>query len=202
MNMFVCFFFLCSFVVSGLLMFSVCGKYDVSNDMLVLVSIVLVMLMLMILVLVIIVFVLLSIVMILVMLISIVFVLVSIIVSVVFVNVDVFVVSKVVVGDVVMVVYIVSQVKDIIVVNQKVIYVSVEINGCIDGVILSVCWSYDEGKGQLVSVISQLIVIIGLVVIMFKIQNLNVWLVGKYKVEIVLDGKFVLICVFEVKFLI
>lgn len=115
------------------------------------------------------------------------------------VNADAFAVSKVVVGDAVTAAHTVSQAKDTIVATQKAIYASVETSGRTDGATLSARWSYDEGKGQLVSAISQSIATTGPAVTTFKIQNPNAWPAGKYKVEIALDGKPVSTRAFEVK---
>jgi hypothetical protein len=115
------------------------------------------------------------------------------------VNADAFAVSKVVVGDSVTAAHTVSQAKDTIAANQKAIYASVETSGRTDGATLSARWSYNEGKGQLVSAISQSIATTGPAVTTFKIQNPNVWPAGKYTVEIALDGKPVSTRAFEVK---
>lgn len=112
---------------------------------------------------------------------------------------DVFAVSKVVVGDAVTAAHTVNQPKDTIAATQKAIYASVETSGRTDGATLSARWSYDEGKGQLVSAISQSIATTGPAVTTFKIQNPNVWPAGKYSVEIALDGKPVSTRSFEVK---
>lgn len=112
---------------------------------------------------------------------------------------DAFAVSKVVVGDAVTAAHTVNQAKDTIAATQKAIYASVETSGRTDGATLSARWSYDEGKGQLVSAISQSIATSGPAVTTFKIQNPNAWPEGKYTVEIALDGKPVSTRSFEVK---
>ncbi len=112
---------------------------------------------------------------------------------------DMFAVSKVAVGDAVTAAHTVNQPKDTIAATQKAIYASVETRGRTDGVTLSARWSYNEGKGQLVSAISQSIATTGPAVTTFKIQNPNVWPAGKYSVEIALDGKPVSTRAFEVK---
>lgn len=112
---------------------------------------------------------------------------------------DVFAVSKVVVGDAITAAHTVNQPKDTIAATRKAIYASVETSGRTDGATLSARWSYDEGKGQLVSAISQSIATSGPAVTTFKIQNPNVWPAGKYTVEIALDGKPVSTRSFEVK---
>jgi hypothetical protein len=112
---------------------------------------------------------------------------------------DAFAVSKVVVGDAVTAAHTVNQAKDTIAATQKAIYASVETSGRTDGATLSARWSYDEGKGQLVSAISQSIATSGPAVTTFKIQNPNAWPAGKYTVEIALDGKPVSTRSFEVK---
>jgi hypothetical protein len=112
---------------------------------------------------------------------------------------DAFAVNKVVVGDAVTAAHTVNQAKDTIAATQKAIYASVETSGRTDGATLSARWSYDEGKGQLVSAISQSIATTGPAVTTFKIQNPNAWPEGKYTVEIALDGKPVSTRSFEVK---
>ncbi|MFK2905944.1 hypothetical protein ISP17_18435 [Dyella ginsengisoli] len=112
---------------------------------------------------------------------------------------DAFAVNKVVVGDAVTAAHTVNQAKDTIAATQKAIYASVETSGRTDGATLSARWSYDEGKGQLVSAISQSIATSGPAVTTFKIQNPNAWPEGKYTVEIALDGKPVSTRSFEVK---
>lgn len=110
-----------------------------------------------------------------------------------------FAVNKVVVGDTVTATHAVSQPKDTIAADHKAIYASVVTDGKTDGATLSARWSYLEGKGQLVSAISQSIATDGPAVTTFKIQNPHLWPAGKYKVEIALDGKPVSTQSFEVK---
>ena len=110
-----------------------------------------------------------------------------------------FAVSKVVVGDAVTASHAVAAAKDTIAPDHKAIYASVETHGKTDGATLSARWSYLEGKGQLVSAISQSIATEGPAVTTFKIQNPNAWPAGKYKVEISLDGKPVSTQSFAVK---
>lgn len=83
--------------------------------------------------------------------------------------------------------------------NEKAIYASVATDGGSTGSTLNAKWSYLEGKGQLVSSISQSIATDGPAVTTFKVQNPNAWPEGKYKVEISLDGKMVASQDFEVK---
>lgn len=83
--------------------------------------------------------------------------------------------------------------------DQKAIYARVETRGKTDGATLGARWSYREGKGRLVSAISQAIATDGPAVTTFKIQNPHAWPAGKYKVDITLDGKPVSSHAFEVK---
>ena len=108
-------------------------------------------------------------------------------------------VGKVIVGDAVSATHSVSQEKDTIPADEKAIYASVQTNGKTDGATLSARWSYQEGKGQLVSAISQSIATEGPAVTTFKIQNSRPWPEGSYKVEIALDGKPVSSRTFSVK---
>ncbi len=110
-----------------------------------------------------------------------------------------FAVDQVVIGDAVNIQHAVTAPKDSIAADHKAIYASVETRGKTDGVTLSARWSYLEGKGQLVSAISQSIATDGPAVTTFKIQNPHLWPAGKYQVEIALDGKPVSTRAFEVK---
>jgi len=73
--------------------------------------------------------------------------------------------------------------------NDKSIYASVATEGHSSGATLNAKWSYLEGKGQLVSSISQSIATDGPATTTFKVQNPDLWPEGKYQVEISLDGK-------------
>lgn len=108
-------------------------------------------------------------------------------------------IDQVVIGDAVNSSHAVATAKDHIAADHKAIYASVETRGKTDGVTLSARWSYLEGKGQLVSAISQSIATDGPAVTTFKIQNPHLWPAGKYQVEIALDGKPVSTRAFEVK---
>ncbi|MCP1373001.1 hypothetical protein [Dyella lutea] len=108
-------------------------------------------------------------------------------------------IDQVVIGDAVNSGHAVTAPKDSIAADHKAIYASVETRGKTDGVTLSARWSYLEGKGQLVSAISQSIATDGPAVTTFKIQNPHLWPAGKYQVEIALDGKPVSTRAFEVK---
>jgi hypothetical protein len=83
--------------------------------------------------------------------------------------------------------------------NQKTLYLTVDTEGHTDGATLSAKWSYLEGKGQLVTTTSQSIATDGSDTTTFKVQNPNLWPEGKYKVDILLDGKQVASQDFEVK---
>lgn len=110
-----------------------------------------------------------------------------------------FAVSKVTVGDKVDGTHKVSSARQAIAADEKSIYASVETSGKTEGSTLSARWSYLEGKGQLVSAISQSIATEGPAVTTFKIQNPNNWPEGKYKVDIALNGKPVSSQTFQVK---
>jgi len=112
---------------------------------------------------------------------------------------DAFAISQVVIGDAVNAGHAVIEPKDSIAADHKAIYASVETRGKTDGVTLSARWSYLEGKGQLVSAISQSIATDGPAVTTFKIQNPHLWPAGRYQVEIALDGKPVSTRSFQVK---
>jgi hypothetical protein len=71
----------------------------------------------------------------------------------------------------------------------KTIYASVATEGQSRDATLNATWRYLEGKGQLVSSISQSIATDGPAITTFKVQNPDLWPEGKYRVEISLDGK-------------
>jgi hypothetical protein len=73
--------------------------------------------------------------------------------------------------------------------DNKTIYASVDTRGSSSGATLNAKWSYLEGKGQLISNVSQSIATDGPAVTTFKVENPNLWPDGKYQVEINLDGK-------------
>jgi len=75
--------------------------------------------------------------------------------------------------------------------TDKTIYASVATDGSSTGAKLNAKWTYTEGKGVLVSNITQSIATDGPAVTTFKVQNPDLWPEGKYKVEILLDGKSV-----------
>jgi hypothetical protein len=83
--------------------------------------------------------------------------------------------------------------------GQKTIYVSVDTSGSTPGSTLNAKWSYLEGKGQLVNSVSQSIVTDGPATTTFRVQNPDLWPEGKYKVDILVDGKQVASKEFTVK---
>ena len=110
-----------------------------------------------------------------------------------------FKVRSVTLGDAVSADHKVSKAKTSFASSTKTIYASVVTEGNTDGATLDAKWSYLEGKGQLVSNISQRVDADGPTVTAFKVQNPNAWPEGKYKVEISLDGKSVANQDFEIK---
>lgn len=73
--------------------------------------------------------------------------------------------------------------------DSKTLYASVDTQGSSSGATLNAKWSYLEGKGQLISNVTQSIATDGPAVTTFKVQNPDLWPDGKYQVEISLDGK-------------
>ncbi len=73
--------------------------------------------------------------------------------------------------------------------DNKTIYASVDTRGSSSGATLHAKWSYLEGKGQLISSVTQSIATDGPAVTTFKLENPELWPDGKYQVEISLDGK-------------
>lgn len=111
-----------------------------------------------------------------------------------------FAVDKVLVGDAVTAAtHAVSHATDTIAADHRAIYASVETVGKTDGATLGARWRYLEGKGQLVSAISQSIATDGPAVTTFTIRNPDAWPAGRYEVQIVLDGKPVSTQRFDVK---
>lgn len=112
---------------------------------------------------------------------------------------DVLKVASLTVGDAVNADHKVRKAQDHFAPDQKSLYASVATTGDTDGATLGAKWSYLEGKGQLVSNISQRIATHGPATTTFKVENPNLWPEGKYKVDISLDGKQVASQTFEVK---
>lgn len=110
-----------------------------------------------------------------------------------------FTVTNLAVGDSVNVDHKVRKPEDHFAPNQKTLYASVLTSGSTDGATLNASWRYLEGKGQLVSSISQRISTSGPATTTFKVENPNLWPEGKYKVDITLDGKQVASKNFEIK---
>lgn len=69
------------------------------------------------------------------------------------------------------------------------LFASVATTGRTGGATLNAKWSYLEGKGQLVSSLSQAIATDGPAITTFKVNNPDLWPAGKYQVEIFLDGQ-------------
>lgn len=75
--------------------------------------------------------------------------------------------------------------------DDKTLYACVATVGSSKNATLNAKWSYLEGRGQLVSSISQSIATDGPALTTFKVQNPDLWPGGRYKVEISIDGKLV-----------
>lgn len=69
------------------------------------------------------------------------------------------------------------------------LYASVATTGRTASATLGVRWRYLEGRGTQVNELSQAITTDGPAVTTFEVQNPNRWPIGKYTVEITLDGK-------------
>lgn len=72
--------------------------------------------------------------------------------------------------------------------DDKTIYATVATTGHGSDVKLSAKWSYLEGKGQVISDISQALTTSGPAFTTFKVENPDLWPEGKYRVEIALNG--------------
>lgn len=73
--------------------------------------------------------------------------------------------------------------------NTPVIYAAVATTGRTASATLNARWRYLEGQGVLVNELQQTVATDGPAVTTFKVQNPNRWPVGKYSVEISLNGK-------------
>ena len=83
----------------------------------------------------------------------------------------------------------VVQSRDSFATDDSHLYAVVDTTGKSDGATLAARWSYLEGKGQLVSNVSQSIATEGPAITSFEVHNPDLWPAGKYRVEISLDGK-------------
>ncbi len=83
--------------------------------------------------------------------------------------------------------------------NDNTLYASVATSGHSSDATVNATWRYLEGKGQLVSNISQSIATDGPALTTFKVHNPDLWPEGKYQVDISLNGKPVAKQNFEVK---
>ncbi len=83
--------------------------------------------------------------------------------------------------------------------NDNTLYASVATSGQSSDATINAKWRYLEGKGQLVSNISQSIATDGPALTTFKVHNPDLWPEGKYEVEISLNGKPVAKQDFEIK---
>lgn len=98
-------------------------------------------------------------------------------------------VSKVTLGSKLDAKHQISQPSDSFATDDKNLYAVVDTTGHSDGATLAARWSYLEGKGQLVSNVSQSIATQGPAITSFEVHNPDLWPAGKYQVEISLDGK-------------
>lgn len=73
--------------------------------------------------------------------------------------------------------------------DTPVIYASVATTGHTASALLDARWRYLEGQGVLVNELSQTVATNGPAVTTFKVQNPNRWPIGKYDVQISLNGK-------------
>ena len=97
--------------------------------------------------------------------------------------------DKLTLGDAVSESHEITRVADHFASNDKTLYASVATLGSSKGATLNATWRYLEGRGQLVSSISQSIATDGPAVTTFKVENPDLWPEGRYKVEIAIDGK-------------
>jgi type IV secretory pathway VirB10-like protein len=114
-------------------------------------------------------------------------------------NSDSFQVSAVTLGDTVTADHKVRKEVTTFAPNQKTIYASVDTSGTTEAATLTAKWSYLEGSGSLVMSTSQSINADGPGTTTFRVVNPNLWPEGKYKVDILLDGKQAASKTFEIK---
>lgn len=69
------------------------------------------------------------------------------------------------------------------------LYASVATTGRTDKATLTAHWCYLEGQGVAINTLSQSVTADGAAITTFKVHNPNRWPVGRYRVEITLDGK-------------
>lgn len=73
--------------------------------------------------------------------------------------------------------------------DEKTLYASVATTGRSSEVSLTAQWHYLEGRGRLISEISQSIATDGPAVTTFQLHNPDLWPEGRYRVDISIDGK-------------
>ena len=73
--------------------------------------------------------------------------------------------------------------------DDHTLYASVATVGSATDATINATWRYLEGRGQLVSSISQSIATDGPAITTFQVHNPDLWPEGKYKVDITVDGK-------------
>ena len=74
-------------------------------------------------------------------------------------------------------------------VDDHTLYASVATVGSSNDATIDATWRYLEGRGQLVSKISQSIATDGPAITTFQVHNPDLWPEGKYTVDITVDGK-------------
>ncbi len=73
--------------------------------------------------------------------------------------------------------------------DDKTLYASVSSTGHSSEVSLTAQWHYLEGRGRLISEISQSLATDGPAVTTFQLHNPDLWPEGRYRVDILIDGK-------------
>lgn len=73
--------------------------------------------------------------------------------------------------------------------GDNTLYASVATVGSSSNATLNAKWSYLEGRGQVVSSISQSLATDGPAITTFKVHNPDLWPEGRYKVDVSIDGK-------------
>src|SRR6185312_11708328 len=73
--------------------------------------------------------------------------------------------------------------------GDNTLYASVATVGSSSNATLNAKWSYLEGRGQVVSSISQSLATDGPAITTFKVHNPDLWPEGRYQVDVSIDGK-------------
>lgn len=97
--------------------------------------------------------------------------------------------DKLTLGDAVNAGHEVTHAADRFAAGDNTLYASVATVGSSSNATLNAKWSYLEGRGQVVSSISQSLATDGPAITTFQVHNPDLWPEGRYKVDVSIDGK-------------